>query len=58
MCKSSLLISPKGILGAVTVATVALLNPPPASATDNGIAIRSYVKTNLVSDIAGYPPPL
>jgi uncharacterized protein (TIGR03118 family) len=53
MRKSSLLMSSNGMLGAVTIATVALLNPPPASATDNGIATRSYVKTNLVSDIAG-----
>jgi uncharacterized protein (TIGR03118 family) len=53
MRKSSPLISPKGILGAVTVAAVALLNLQPAGARDNGIATRSYVKTNLVSDIAG-----
>src|ERR1051325_3217664 len=53
MRKSSPLISPKGILGAVAVATGALLNLHPAFAGDNGIATRSYVKTNLVSDIAG-----
>jgi uncharacterized protein (TIGR03118 family) len=53
MRKSSPLTNPKGQLAPVTVAAVALLNLQAALADDNGIATRSYVKTNLVSDIAG-----
>ena len=53
MRKSSPLTNPKGQLAPVTVAAVALLNLQAALAGDNGIATRSYVKTNLVSDIAG-----
>jgi uncharacterized protein (TIGR03118 family) len=53
MRKSSPLTNPKGMRAAVTMAAVALLNLQPALAGDNGIATRSYVKTNLVSDIAG-----
>ena len=36
-----------------TLSGAALLSLQPASAEDNGIAARSYVQTNLVSDIAG-----
>jgi hypothetical protein len=54
MRKSSTVIDPKVTLtGVVTVAAAALLNLQPAFADGNGIATRSYVKTNLVSDIPG-----
>ncbi|HET9848875.1 MAG TPA: TIGR03118 family protein [Candidatus Dormibacteraeota bacterium] len=36
-----------------TLSTAAVLTFTPASAEDNGIAARSYVQTNLVSDIPG-----
>jgi uncharacterized protein (TIGR03118 family) len=54
MRKSSTVIDPKVTLTAVvTVAAAALLNLQPAFADGNRIATRSYVKTNLVSDIPG-----
>jgi uncharacterized protein (TIGR03118 family) len=52
MRKSNPRTNPKGLLAPVTVA-VALLNLQAALAGDNGMATRSYVKTNLVSDVAG-----
>lgn len=41
------------LAGVATLSTAAVLTFTPASAEDNGIAARSYVQTNLVSDIPG-----
>ena len=50
MRKSNPRTNPKGLLAPVTVAAVALLNLQATLAGANGIATRSYVKTNLGND--------
>jgi len=42
-----------GTLAALTTMGAALVSLQPAQAEDNGLAARSYVQTNLVSDVPG-----